>query len=394
MSDRDHSTTQSTVTIVGASVRAAAYSALRAGLTPWCVDLFADADLRAVAETRRVPVANYPQDFLALLRQAPAGPVVYTGGLENYPNLIEAIAKDCTLWGNDGESLRRSRDPFFVCRLLDEAGLCSPRLAANKVDLEQTGPYVRKPFRSAGGAGILVARADEPLSPGYYLQQFISGPSHSAVFCAFADRSVLLGVTEQLVGEEWLNAKQFSYCGSIGPVDLPSSTRDALRQLGEVLRSGCSLRGLFGVDFILKDGQPWPVEVNPRYTASIEVLEHATGLRAIMYHRAAFAPEQPDGLNRPPAQLCFPTAAAAVYACVGKAIVFAPRRFVAPSSSASGQWPIHTDPLTLPDCADIPYARETIEEGWPILTVFAHGASREECRCHLRERAVRILLEV
>ncbi len=30
--------------IFGASARAAAFSALRAGLQPWCADLFADAD--------------------------------------------------------------------------------------------------------------------------------------------------------------------------------------------------------------------------------------------------------------------------------------------------------------------------------------------------------------
>jgi len=32
------------VLIVGASARAAAFSALRAGLRPWCADLFADLD--------------------------------------------------------------------------------------------------------------------------------------------------------------------------------------------------------------------------------------------------------------------------------------------------------------------------------------------------------------
>ena len=33
--------------LFGASVRAAAFSALRAGLRPWCADLFGDADLQA-----------------------------------------------------------------------------------------------------------------------------------------------------------------------------------------------------------------------------------------------------------------------------------------------------------------------------------------------------------
>ena len=44
------------VVIFGASVRAAAFSALRAGLRPWCADLFADFALKKVL--------NQPTDAL------------------------------------------------------------------------------------------------------------------------------------------------------------------------------------------------------------------------------------------------------------------------------------------------------------------------------------------
>ena len=42
------------VGLVGASTRAAAFSALRAGLTPFCWDLFADTDLAAVADVEKL----------------------------------------------------------------------------------------------------------------------------------------------------------------------------------------------------------------------------------------------------------------------------------------------------------------------------------------------------
>ena len=42
--------------LFGASTRAAAFSALRAGLRPWCADLFADADLQAHCPAMRLPV--------------------------------------------------------------------------------------------------------------------------------------------------------------------------------------------------------------------------------------------------------------------------------------------------------------------------------------------------
>ena len=55
------------------------------------------------------------------------------------------------------------------------------------------------------------------------------------------------------------------------------------------MSKAAGLRGLFGVDFVLRDGIPWPVEVNPRYTASVEVLEFAAGIRALTLHRSIFA---------------------------------------------------------------------------------------------------------
>ena len=46
--------TSETVLIIGASTRAAAFSALRAGLTPRCLDYFADRDLAAICTVDRV----------------------------------------------------------------------------------------------------------------------------------------------------------------------------------------------------------------------------------------------------------------------------------------------------------------------------------------------------
>ena len=57
--------------------------------------------------------------------------------------------------------------------------------------------------------------------------------------------------------------------------------------LGDFLAASYRLVGLFGVDFILSDGQPWPVEINPRYTASVEVLELALRRSLLAEHRRA-----------------------------------------------------------------------------------------------------------
>jgi hypothetical protein len=40
---------------------------------------------------------------------------------------------------------------------------------------------------------------------------------------------------------------------------------------------------LFGIDGILDGERFWPVEVDPRYSASVKVLEYASGLKAMLW---------------------------------------------------------------------------------------------------------------
>src|SRR5258708_22200130 len=79
--------------ILGATARAAAFSARRAGMRPWCVDLFADADLARAFPGRRVAPDAFPAGLVHALADAPDGPVMFTGGLENRPHLLLCIPR-------------------------------------------------------------------------------------------------------------------------------------------------------------------------------------------------------------------------------------------------------------------------------------------------------------
>ncbi len=75
--------------LVGASVRSAAQSALRAGYQPVGADLFADSDLEG--KNRFVRITDYPAGLASWLAQTPCAGWIYTGGLENYPNQHDFI---------------------------------------------------------------------------------------------------------------------------------------------------------------------------------------------------------------------------------------------------------------------------------------------------------------
>ena len=358
--------------LFGASTRAAAFSALRAGLRPWCADLFADADLQRRCPAMRLP-GPYPEGFLDWIGAELPGPWMYTGGLENRPWLVRRLARRRPLWGNDLPVLLRARDPALVRAAVRAAGLPAPAVHAYLRRPPAHGRWLVKPVWGLGPPIHFWTAADADDRPSLltYVQEYVEGESRAAVFCGDGQRAGLLGVTRQLVGEDWLHARPFAYCGSVGPMPADGP---ALEKLGSALARRCGLRGLFGVDGVARDGAFLPVEVNPRYTASVEVLEHGAGLSALVWHRAAFD------------AAAFPAPAAAPARCVGKAVYFAPRDLTFP---AAGPWTdVLREPTTgLPPFADIPHPGMLIKTGRPVLTFFARGDGPDDCINELRRVA-------
>jgi predicted ATP-grasp superfamily ATP-dependent carboligase len=375
--------------IFGASARAAAFSALRAAMRPWCADLFGDADVQKHCATFLLDRGEYPEGLLRAIRQAPPGPWIYTGGLENRPTLLAKLAQLRPLWGNHGDALALARSPTHVFKVLQQAGIPCPALRSAAAPPPADGRWLSKSLRGSGGTGVHVFEVNKaarpaqasrgPSGPGYsYLQEYQEGDSSAALYVGDGQRARFLGLTRQLVGESWLHAAPFHYCGSIGPIEPSVRLRPRLNRLGDVLAGACGLRGLFGVDGILSGEVLWPVEVNPRYTASIEVLECALGVSLLNHHRAVF-----DSAYSAPSSI--PGSEGQV---IGKAILYARESLRFPRV---GPWltalqcggPVRETP----DFADIPHAGEPIERGRPVLSFFARGATVADCADALRAAA-------
>ncbi len=364
---------QPALTIVGSSARAAAFSAVRSGFRVHTGDLFADADLRQVAQALRID--SYPCGLGRVIAGSQAGAWIYIGALENHPELVDAWARLRPLWGNSGDALRRVRDPQQLAAIFARFGLPFPAICYRADDVPRDGSWLRKPFESASGTGIHPWSGKVVDARAGYFQQRIEGASYSGAYLANGIRAVLLGVTEQLVGCSWTGSSGFRYCGSLGPVDLPKPVLAGFRRVGQALAAEFGLRGLIGIDAIVNAQGVWPVEINPRYTASLEVLERALQMPVIALHQEACLRDQlpPEASSPERGEIC------------GKAIVYADRRV-----RVDYDWRHEFDPK--PEAcwhpvADIPDPGSIVERGWPIATVLAVGRDIEEVRCLMRERA-------
>jgi predicted ATP-grasp superfamily ATP-dependent carboligase len=157
-------------------------------------------------------------------------------------------------------------------------------------------------------------------------------------------------------------------------LQLAPEIRDEVGQIGCRLARHFGLKGLFGVDLMIAGEQVWTIEVNPRYTASTEIVERGTKVLSVAAHSTAHAN---GDLVRSPYESAFHLH--------GKAILFA--RHAVQIDHIFARWAIaESVHMPWPTLADIPAAESTIKPGQPVLTVFADSDSVDDLKQNLNNR--------
>ncbi len=378
-----HGRVPGTLIIVGESTRAAARSAVEAGYTPWCVDLRGDRDLREIAgATRTLAPDAFPAALLARLEDAPRNaPVLLTAPMENHPDVVRAIAFQRPLLGGSADAIVASRSPEAIPSLQPLPGIRYPR-SGSRLSLSRRigqmllGGFVKgakhllKPRLSSHGAGIEWYAPGRRVDDAHYVQQYVRGEPHTAVFSADGWSAFLLGVTEKIVGDPAFGATSpFQTLGDLGPVKLSEETRASLSRLAVQISQKYDVRGVFGVDLIMDHGgRLWPIEINPRYPSATEVLERAEGVVALLGTGAsARAGKGSRGLT------------------MGRVSV------LATSDVTVGDL---YEPLPAAQVCDVPPVGARIAKGRPICSVLASAPGREAVLRQLRERAGKVYAAV
>jgi predicted ATP-grasp superfamily ATP-dependent carboligase len=238
-----------------------------------------------------------------------------------------------------------------------------------------------KPLRSGGGHGVRLWREGTEIPSGCYVQEFIEGTPGSVVFVAARNRAVPLGVFRQLIGEDAFGSSGYRYCGNIlthaDDPQFDAALVDAACALAGSVAGAFGVVGVNGIDFVARNSIPFPVEVNPRWCASVELIERAYGLSAFRLHAAAC-----DANALPDFDLV--QAQRAAQGAVGKAVVFARHDVTAVDTRA---WLEERDTGGHATVRDIPRSGARIGAGLPICTVFAAERNVDECHAQLVRRA-------
>jgi predicted ATP-grasp superfamily ATP-dependent carboligase len=350
--------------LVGLTTRALAESAWRGGYSFIALDYFGDYDQRQFCRNLSLlRDLGQPYSVQALLEAARGleyEAVVYTSSLENHPAVVAELASGKELLGNDPATLAQVRDPAKVLPFLARRGFAVPKTIFSGEALPGAGRWLYKPVRGGGGTGIGWWDGQREPDERHLLQEFIEGQPASLSFVANGRDCVVIGWSAQLIGAGDFGAAGFRYAGNIVPLDAPPTLLEEARAAACALTAEFGLRGLNGFDFVLRDGRAYVVEVNPRYSASMELMERERHINVFKLHVDACCA---DALPRED------YAAGRAASFWGKAILYAERSVTVGDTSA---W-------LRRDIRDVPHPGETIGRGHPVCTLFAAGYSHDAC---------------
>lgn len=378
-------------------MRAAAESAARAGFDVTAIDAFADVDQYPSVRAHSLRDQFSASAAALRARTIACDAVAYGSNFENHPTAVTLLADGRGLWGNAADVIRGVRNPRLLSEALQRRGFAVPRIVRSAAALKGprytsggamlpyecsaglSGPrWLVKPLASGGGHAIRRWQHSEEVPRRRYLQEFIEGTPASIVFVARGGAVVPIGFSRQLIGEEAFGVSGYRYCGNIMTAageddDAVESAQRVAAAVGEEF----GLVGVNGIDLIVRNGVAYAIEVNPRWCASMELVERAYGLSVFGAHAAACH----DG--RLPAFDLAQTRRGVT--AVGKAVVFARQdvtvsdlRTELPSLAGSG------------DLRDIPKPGTSIKTRRPVCTVFAAGRDASDCRAELVRIAERV----
>ncbi len=345
------------VLLIGQSVRHIARSAALAGHEVVAAECYCDLDL-----------FDYAREAIELSLAAGGGRLQLSA--EEISSLVDRIRPEAVVLGPGLEGIdlpagplvannpprlaAQVSDKLWLARWLDRQGFPAiPTSLLGESSVEP--PFVVKPRRGAGGVGGRIVSDREGLLPAgseMIVQPYIQGISASVSLISDGERAVAIAANEQLVGEGWLGADGFLYCGNITP--LASSLGDArkMMDIAEEIVGRLGLVGSNGIDFMLTEEGPVVVEVNPRFQGSLEAVELATGMNVFEDHLAAFSGRLPR--PAPPRRTA------------GRALAY-----------ASGDLTIDRDlRLDVEGLADVPRPGSRIARGGALASILAVAGGR------------------
>jgi predicted ATP-grasp superfamily ATP-dependent carboligase len=210
-----------------------------------------------------------------------------------------------------------------------------------------------KRIGGSGGLHIHACPANPRADKRRYFQRRIAGEQISLMGLV-SEKSAAFAASRQ-----WTNPlprRPFRYGGAVGSLLLDEDLEARLIEMSLAVSDALSLKGIVSFDYLVEDGAPYLLEVNPRPGATLDVFDDASGT-VFKAHVEAARGGDPAALLASDWHPPVARAAAFLYADRG------------PLSVGAVAWPEWS--------ADRPRPGSAVSAGQPLATVIAEGTSAD-----------------
>ncbi len=315
------------ILVIGFNSRPLVYSLYQAGYNVYTVDFFGDLDLYPYVEDCIILIdelkKNYKdikenyKTYLAKFaiklfdRYSHIKYLLIGSGLDDAFNerkmilkKIEQIKPIINL-NNDIQTIRKARNIFKIYQYLKDQEFPTPlTVKLNKIKLKNLPleyPFILKKLTSSGGTNVYKIKNQNEFNSSYkhikddheqkkwIMQEFIEGIPASCTIISNGFDAEVISVNLQIIGMDKLNPPgEFIYCGNIVPSNLSKADKRKIMKLSLYLTKTLKLKGINGFDFVLRNHQPFLMEINPRIPGSIRASEESLGLNLLKLHIDSF----------------------------------------------------------------------------------------------------------
>jgi predicted ATP-grasp superfamily ATP-dependent carboligase len=330
------------------------------------IDCFSDIDTQQVTreciQVDELNVEAVKVAFFDIRQRYNLSFAIVGSGFESHLSSLEYLHQNISVLGNSTAIFTRIQHKENFFSTLDRLDIPYPEVAFQVPKTD--GSWLLKPSQGEGGLDIKRQWALLEKSPAYYWQRFIDGEAMSVLFIANESGFNICGFHRQQV--ESIGGHDFIFSGVMTQPELRNSIKKKVEGWVAKLVVEYDLKGINTLDFMLKDGHCYALEVNPRPSASMQLYDDAVVISHInsCLHQPFSVPAHSKEYR------AYQIIYADTDVRVGKCI----------------EWPEWV--------VDIPSAESLIFTGMPICSIIARGKSEQQVvdTLLLRRQTVKQLL--
>ena len=227
--------------------------------------------------------------------EQPDGVIVQYGGQTPLKLALALKAAGVPIWGTDPHQIDQAEDRHHFEALLHRLDMPRPRgttatseREAVRAARELGFPVLVRPSYVLGGRAMVIAHDERDLTR--YMNQAVNvSPDHPILIDKFLDGAIEVDVDAVADGERCVIAGVMQHIEEAGvhsgdsscvlpPHSLSESTVQTIRAHTERLARELNVIGLLNVQYAVKDGIVYVIEVNPRASRTVPFVSKATGI--------------------------------------------------------------------------------------------------------------------